>query len=86
MALRELQIRNTHNGCIWQVYHVRNQTEVDMLSATAHANGFQSCKVIPWLENEEESWPGWRDTEAWKSRIADVTMPEDFPEVADDRL
>jgi hypothetical protein len=77
--LRQLEIRNTHDGMIWQIYYVANQTEVEMLSATARANGFQSCEVNPEIFYEE-TFPNWRETDVWKERIAGVTMQPDFPE------
>jgi hypothetical protein len=77
--LRQLEIRNTHDGMIWQIYHVANPTEVEMLTWTARSNGFRSCIVNPEIL-EKETFPNWRETDVWKARIAGVTMQPDFPE------
>lgn len=30
--MKELTIRNSYDGMIWQVYHVKNPTEVELLT------------------------------------------------------
>lgn len=61
-----LVIRNTPDGCIWQVYFVKDLEEFSILRDNAHKNGFMSVRLEPMVEGDEETWPGWRETESWK--------------------
>ena len=67
---KTLEIRNTTGGPIWQIYHVENQQEVDLLTKTATGNGFFSITLVDYRPDEPENWPGWRETEGWKARIS----------------
>lgn len=75
--MKQLNIHNTPGGLIWQVYHVKNQTEINMLTATARSNGFISHSINNTID-DEETWPNWRDTKDWIERIKDVTMEPNF--------
>jgi len=59
-----LIMRNSLGGMIWQAYHVENDKEAKLLTATATKNGFRVEKE-PTGYTEETS-PGWRDTQGWK--------------------
>lgn len=67
---KQLWIRNTKGGLIWQVYNVKSWLEVDLLTHTAKANGFRDWEVIGNnITPHEETWPDWRDNEMWQARI-----------------
>jgi len=71
--MRPLIIRNTPNGMIWQIYHIKDNAEAVMLCKTARANGFSSCTDFYFDKIEdypEETFPGWRDSSCWKERYA----------------
>lgn len=58
---KTLLIRNTPDGMIWQVYHVRNHEEAMKLSFRATQNGFYGITLEDHQPDEyEETWPGWR--------------------------
>ena len=61
---KQLNIRNQSGGMIWQVYHVLNDQEIDMLEATARINGFYNFEILDSIENDE-IWPNWRDCPEW---------------------
>ena len=63
---KSLIIRNEFGGMIWQCYRVHNSEEVRLLSKTAKANGFLSVQLEQGMDDVEETWPGWRDTDTWK--------------------
>ena len=69
---KALLIRNQSCGMIWQAYFVRNTLEIKLLMQTARANGFSSFKTCASIEDFEETWPGWRESEAWQSRYKDA--------------
>lgn len=60
-----LEIRNTPDGCIWQIYHLQSQEEVNRISNTAGFNGFESCEVVPFQPEESETFPRWRNDVEW---------------------
>jgi len=59
---KQLEIRNTPDGMIWQVYHVKDNVEATILIANSLKNGFTGHKLVNDC-NLEETWPGWRDGE-----------------------
>jgi len=58
---KTLVIRNTPEGMIWQIYHVNDQREADILSRNAHNNGFYGITLEDYQAGYEETWPGWRN-------------------------
>ncbi len=62
---KTLLIRNTPDGCIWQVYHVDNEHDVNMLSDNATNNGFYGITLEDHLPEYEETWSDWKETKAW---------------------
>lgn len=70
MAQRTVFIRNQRGGMIWQIYHVSNFAEFDMLRKTALANGFGSITLEPFADSYDETFPNWRDSKAWQARWA----------------
>jgi hypothetical protein len=57
---KTLEIRNTSGGLIWQVYHVNNLNEANLLSRGASNNAFQSRILVDYYD-EEETFPDWRN-------------------------
>ena len=62
---KQLVIRNTPHGAIWQCYHVKSELESSILTSNSKANGFLCVTLTDVLDVEETS-PGWRDTDGWK--------------------
>ena len=50
---------------IWQVYHVNNKEEADLLTSNAYMNGFWGSTLEDYQPDQKENWPGWRDTPDW---------------------
>ena len=71
-APKALLIRNQSRGMSWQVYFVRNTLEIKLHMQIARAHGFSSFETCDTPEEFEETWPGWRDSEAWQSRYKDA--------------
>ena len=67
--MQQLEIRNTIGGMVWQVYHVETKQEIEMLTRTARGNDFEGFKISDTIDREE-TWLGWRDTDAWKHYLA----------------
>lgn len=57
---KTLLIRNTSGGMIWQVYHVKNETEAIGLAKNASKNAFEGITLENYQPSYEETWPGWR--------------------------
>lgn len=57
---KTLEIRNTEDGMIWQIYHINNLKEAEILSINAAKNGFYSRRVVDFRKEEEETFPDWR--------------------------
>ena len=66
--VKQLLIRNTRGGMIWQVYNVKTQFEIDTLSTNAALSGYQFREVRDMEDDQayEETAPGWRNTDSWK--------------------
>lgn len=62
---KTLLIRNNPDGCIWQVYHVNNEQDVENLSTNATNNGFYGITLEDYLPEHEETWPDWNETKNW---------------------
>lgn len=72
----KLVIRNTSQGMVWQVYHVKSKLEAQMLARTASKNGFASVTVEPMSgfdDIDNETWPGWRETAGWIDYVSKIT-------------
>lgn len=63
LPLRQLVIRNTYAGMIWQIYHVHSREEASLLALNAQKNGFGS-QILEAECTHEETWPDWRETSA----------------------
>jgi len=59
---KTLLIRNTEDGMIWQIYHVNNGKEAEILAENALSNGFLSSTLEDHYKDEKETWPDWRET------------------------
>jgi len=59
---KTLEIRNTPGGMIWQLYHVNNKKEAEVLSKNASINGFLEQTLVDYREDKEETFPDWRET------------------------
>jgi hypothetical protein len=73
--MRQLNIRNTPDGCIWQVYHVRDDHEVRLLQRSAMNNGFSGFEVAKEL-TDNETFPGWRNDDGWHTYLRDNPAPK----------
>lgn len=66
--MKQLHIRNTAEGMIWQVYNIENQFELEVISENATRNGFQSIETITnpnIIDEYEETFPNWRKSKGW---------------------
>lgn len=63
---KTLEIRNTSGGIVWQVYHVNNELEIEMLIATSSSNGFMAQDIVPYDPKREETFPNWRGSKDWR--------------------
>jgi hypothetical protein len=59
---KTLVIRNEPGGMIWQVYHVQNNSEADLLKSNADRNGFYGVSLEEYQPELKETWPDWRET------------------------
>ena len=57
---KTLVVRNTPEGLIWQIYHVKNQNEADKLAQNATNNAFYGITLEDYQPEHKETWPGWR--------------------------
>ena len=58
---KTLIIRNHEGGMIWQVYHVKKETEALKLAVNAIGNGFQAITLEDYQKDLQETWPEWRE-------------------------
>lgn len=65
---KELQIRNTSDGVIWQQYVVNNLDEAKLLARSAKRNAFYSRTLnnIHADSISNQTFPDWRDDKRWK--------------------
>jgi hypothetical protein len=59
---KTLMIRNHEGGCIWQVYHIKKESEAIKLASNAYRNGFQGSTLENYQPEYEETWKDWRET------------------------
>lgn len=62
---KTLLIHNHEGGMVWQVYHVENEHDLEMLCETAENNRFDYRLVTDLNKELEETWPDWRETKYW---------------------
>ena len=48
------------NGAYWQIYHVRDNSEVEMLKEGATRNGYEVITLRNYNGQLEETFPNWR--------------------------
>lgn len=63
-------IRNEQGGMIWQIYHVDNLKQAEILADNATMNGFE-CVTLNDKTDHEESFPDWKGTKGGKKLIVD---------------
>lgn len=59
---KTLVIRNHQGGMIWQIYHVKKESEAQKLAYNATMNAFEAITLENYQEDMEETWPDWRET------------------------
>ena len=59
---KTLMIRNHKGGLIWQVYHIKKESEAIKLSSNALRNGFQGTTLEDYQPEYKETWKDWRET------------------------
>lgn len=59
--MQTVLIRNTPLGCVWQVYHIQNYSEYEMLKKNSKKNGFMVCEMVAHNPSQEETFPDWRE-------------------------
>lgn len=67
---KTLLIRNTPDGCVWQLYHVQKQSEAEKLADNATKNGFYGITLEDYQPDYEETWSDWRETTGGKAIIS----------------
>lgn len=72
---RQLEIRNTRGGMIWQIYHVHSCEEASLIASNAGKNGFQSVTLTAECTHEE-TWPDWRETSKGYMPENKIPLPE----------
>lgn len=55
-------IHNSKGGLIWQVYHIHDKIEQDIITEGAEISAFEYVSIINYDDSYEESSPGWRDS------------------------
>jgi hypothetical protein len=58
---KTLEIRNTPDGMIWQIYHVNNASEAELLSRNARSNAFMDRRLTDYQPEQDETFEGWRE-------------------------
>jgi hypothetical protein len=61
-----LLIYNEKGGLVWQVYHVHRPLEALRLAKNARKNGFNHITLEDYMDDMEETWPDWRQTDGGK--------------------
>lgn len=61
-------VRNQMYGAVWQVYHVDNLKQAEIIATNATRNGFK-CITLNDKTEDEETWPDWRETDGGKDII-----------------
>jgi hypothetical protein len=72
--MKQLLIRNTPDGMIWQVYNLKEDYERIILERNARANGFFHFEVFDTIRHDyehSETFPRWREHEGWKKCVED---------------
>ena len=59
---KTLMVRNHATVMVWQVYHVKKQSEAEKLTYNANMNGFYGTTLEDHQPEIEETWPDWRET------------------------
>lgn len=72
---KQLIMRNTYGGMIWQAYTIENAEEETILTKNARSNGFM-VQSEP-VGYTDETSPGWRDDESWKKCLLRYRNPND---------
>jgi hypothetical protein len=57
---KTLEIRNNTGGMIWQIYHVNNLKEAQILSRNSYKNGFMESTLKDYYKIDE-TFPNWRN-------------------------
>lgn len=58
---KTVHIRNSVDGCVWQVYHVNNINEAKMLGRNSLKKGFERTDLVDYSPCEE-TFPNWRES------------------------
>lgn len=58
---KTLEIRNHSGGMIWQIYHINNIKEAEILSENALKNGFMESTLVDFRTDKKETFPNWRN-------------------------
>lgn len=58
---KTLMIRNHEGGMIWQIYHVDNAEQVNILTNNCWDNGFFGSTLENHQPDKEETFPDWRE-------------------------
>lgn len=66
---KTLIIRNHLGGMIWQIYHIVEEVEAEVLSATAAKDGFGAITLEDHRPNDAETFPTWRADCEWAKKI-----------------
>ena len=59
---KTMRIHNSKDGLIWQIYHVNDKIEQDIITEGAEISAFEYVGITNYDESYEESSPGWRDS------------------------
>jgi len=78
--MKQLHIRNHRGGMIWQVYNIQHDYEAVILQSNAKGNGFYYTEIVEACN--DETFPGWRDTDRWTSCVIDYMNEQDEPTAA----
>jgi hypothetical protein len=66
---KTLVIRNTPDGMIWQIYHIKTERSAQLLANRADQNGFKGITLENHQPEHEETFPNWRNEAGVELRL-----------------
>lgn len=54
-------VRNSKNGMIWQIYHVKSERAAEIIAKQANENAFDGVTLEDYQPNMEETFPNWQN-------------------------
>ncbi len=71
---KTLIIRSEMEGAVWQLYHVENFFEAEMIAQNANNNGFEGVTLEDYQSDSQQTWENWRDTPGGSKVVEDAKL------------